>query len=100
MQESLSRHFFIEPHQPLHRRSEALRAVFVDGPPQVQVAKRLGSTYDTLRRLVSDLRAQCRADHVPPFSCPHCGAVLPVSAPVPPSSVQTMRSSLRCVVSR
>jgi hypothetical protein len=62
------RRFFLEPYQSLHRRYEALRAVFVDGQPQVAVAKRLGSTYNTLRRLVSDFRAQCRADQVPPFS--------------------------------
>ena len=68
MQENLYRHFFLEPHQPLHRRYEALRAVCVDGQPQVEVAKRFGYPYDTLRRLVSDFRAQCRADHVPPFS--------------------------------
>jgi hypothetical protein len=58
----LSRRFFFEPHQSLHRRYAALRAVFVDGPPQVEVAKRLGYTDHTLCRLVSDLRAQYRAD--------------------------------------
>ena len=68
MQDSLYRHFFLEPYQPLHRRYEALRAVLVDGQPQVEVAKRFGYTYNTLRRLVSDCRAQCRADQVPPFS--------------------------------
>jgi hypothetical protein len=68
MQDSLYRPFFLEPHQPLHRRYEALRAVFVDGQPQVEVAKRFGYTYNTLRRLVSDFRAQYRADQVPPFS--------------------------------
>jgi len=67
-QDSLYRRFFLESHQPLHRRYEALRAVFVDGQPQVEVAKRFGYTYNTLRRLVSDFRAQCRADQVPPFS--------------------------------
>jgi hypothetical protein len=44
MQENLYRHFFLEPHQPLHRRYEALRAVFVDGQPQGEVARRLGYT--------------------------------------------------------
>jgi hypothetical protein len=68
MQDSLYHRFFLEPHQSLHRRYEALRAVFVDGQPQVEVAERFGSTYTTLRRLVSDFRAQCRADQVPPFS--------------------------------
>ena len=99
MQDSLYRRFFLEPHQPLHRRYEALRAVFVDGQPQVEVAQRFGYTYNTLRRLVSDFRAQYRADQVPPFSGPRCVVVLPVSAPLPPSSIQTMHSSLMCVVS-
>ena len=45
MQDSLSRRFFLEPHQSLHRRYEALRAVFVDGQPQVEVAQRFGYTY-------------------------------------------------------
>jgi hypothetical protein len=43
MQDSLSRRFFLEPHQSLHRRYEALRAVFVDGQPQWEVAKHFGS---------------------------------------------------------
>ena len=68
MPDSLYHRFFLEPHQSLHRRYEALRAVCVDHQPQVEGAKRLGSTYNTLRRLVSDFRAQYRADQVPPFS--------------------------------
>jgi hypothetical protein len=36
----------------------------------MEVAKRFGYTYATLRRLVSDFRAQCRAGQVPPFSLP------------------------------
>jgi Helix-turn-helix domain len=68
MQDSLYRRFFSEPSQTLHRRYEALRAVVVDGQPQTEVAKRFGYTYDSLRRLVSDFRAQCQAGQVPPFS--------------------------------
>jgi hypothetical protein len=64
----LYRRFFSEPSQTLHRRYEALRAVFVDRQPQTEVAKRFGYTYDSLRRLVSDFRAQCQAGQVPPFS--------------------------------
>src|SRR5919197_834794 len=41
MRDSLYRRFFLEPHQPFHRRYEALRAVFVDGQPQVEVAQPL-----------------------------------------------------------
>jgi hypothetical protein len=70
MKDISCRRFFLEPTQTLHRRYEALRAVFVDQQPQMEVAKRLGYTYATLRRLVSDFRAQCRAGQVPPFSLP------------------------------
>ena len=70
MKDPFCRRFFLEPNQTLHRRYEALRAVFVDQQPQMEVAKRFGYTYATLRRLVSDFRAQCRAGQAPPFSFP------------------------------
>lgn len=68
MNDPLCRGFFLEPSQSRHRRYEALRAVFVEGQPQTEVAQRFGYTYDTLRRLVSDFRAQCRSGQPPPFS--------------------------------
>jgi hypothetical protein len=77
MKDIFCRRFFLEPNQILHRRYEALRAVFVDQQPQMEVAKRFGYTYATLRRLVSDFRAQCRAGQAPPFSCPHSTGDLP-----------------------
>jgi hypothetical protein len=77
MKDPLSRRFFLEPQQPLHRRDEALRAVFVDQQPQTEVAERFGYTYNTMRRLVSDFRAQCRANQVPPFSWPRSTDDLP-----------------------
>ena len=58
------------------------------------------TTYNTVRRLVSDFRAQCRADQVPPFSLPHPVVALPVRTTAQPSSVQILRSLLMCVVSR
>lgn len=100
MPDSLYRRFFLEPSQPLHRRYAAVRAVFVENQPQVEVATRFGYTYNTLRRLVSDFRAQGRADQGPPFSFPHAGGVLPVSPRARPSSVQPPRSLRMCVVSR
>ena len=100
MQDSLYHRFFLEPSQSLHRRYEALRAVFVENQPQVEVAKRFGYTYNTLRRLVSDFRAQCRANQVPPFSLPHLVVALPVSPTAQPSSARTRRSLRTCVVSR
>jgi hypothetical protein len=100
MQDSLYRRFCFEPHQPLHRRSEALRAVWVDGQPHGEVAKRFGDTSNTLRRLVSDFRAQCRADQVPPLSCPHCVVALPGGTTALRSSAPTRHAWLMCVVSR
>jgi len=80
MKDPLSRRFFLEPTQPLHRRYEALRAVLVDGQPQIEVAQRFGYTYNTMRRLVSDFRAQCRTGQVPPFSFAHSTDDLPDNA--------------------
>lgn len=77
MKDTFCRRFFLEPNQTLHRRYEALRAVFVDQQPQMEVAKRFGYTYATLRRLVSDFRAQCRAGQSPPFSLPRSTGDLP-----------------------
>ena len=77
MKDTFCRRFFLEPKQTLHRRYEALRAVFVDQQPQMEVAKRFGYTYATLRRLVSDFRAQCRAGQAPPFSFPRSTGDLP-----------------------
>jgi hypothetical protein len=77
MKDTFCRRFFLEPKQTLHRRYEALRAVFVDQQPQMEVAKRFGYTYATLRRVVSDFRAQCRAGQAPPFSCPRSMGDLP-----------------------
>ena len=78
-------------------RYEALRAVFVDQQPQMAVATRLGYTYATLRRLVSDFRAQCRAGQVPPFSFPRStGDLLGHSAAMHPLA-RTRPSGRMCV---
>jgi hypothetical protein len=74
MNDPLSRRFVLEPPQTRHRRYEALRAVCVDQQPQTEVAERFGSTDNTRRRLVRDVRAQCRANQVPPlFLAPQYG---------------------------
>jgi transposase-like protein len=71
MKDTFCRRFFLEPTQPPHRRYEALRAVFVDQQPQMEVAKRFGDTYATLRRWVSDFRAHNGARaRCPPFPSP------------------------------
>jgi hypothetical protein len=60
--------FFAHPTETLHRRYEALRAVFLDQRPLTEVAKRFGYRYGTLRNLVAAFRAQSRTGQSPPFS--------------------------------
>jgi transposase len=50
--------FFAQPTQPYHRQYEALRAIFLEGHSQKEVADRFGYTYDSLRQLVRDFRQQ------------------------------------------
>src|SRR3954467_5396029 len=64
------RSFFAHPTQTLHRRYEALRAVFLDQRPLTVVAQRFGYRYGTLRNLVAEFRAQSRTGESPPFSPP------------------------------
>jgi transposase len=52
------REFFAQPIQPYHRQYEALRAVFLEGHSQKEVADRFGYTYDSLRQLVREFRQQ------------------------------------------
>jgi hypothetical protein len=97
MKDTFCRRFFLEPNQTLQRRYEALRAVFVDQQPQMEVAKRLGYTYATLRRLVSDFRAQCRAGQVPPFSLPRSTGDLPGNAAPLNQLARTRPSGRMCI---
>jgi len=50
------REFFARPTQPYHRQYEALRAVFLEGHSQQEVADRFGYTYSSLRQLVREFR--------------------------------------------
>jgi hypothetical protein len=68
MDDSMCRRFFLEPAESVHRRYEALRAIFVDGHPLDQVADRFGYRPAALRSLVSRFRSGCRAGSPPPFS--------------------------------
>ena len=61
------RRFFLEPSGPAHRQYEALRAVFVAGLPQKEVAARFGYSYDALRQLLRQFRRGCAAGTPPPF---------------------------------
>ena len=56
MDDTPYREFFARPTHPNHRRYEALRAVFLDGRSQKDVAEHFGYRYSTLRQLVYEFR--------------------------------------------
>jgi transposase len=60
MDDTPYREFFARPANPYHRRYEALRAVFLDGCSQKEVAEHFGYRYSTLRQLVYEFRQQGR----------------------------------------
>jgi len=60
MDDTPFREFFARPTHPYHRRYEALRAVFLDGRSQKDVAEHFGYRYSTLRQLVYEFRRQGR----------------------------------------
>lgn len=62
MDDRACRQFFERPDQTYHRQYEALRAVFVDGRRQKDVAEEFGYQYSTLRQLVYEFRKHCRSD--------------------------------------
>jgi Helix-turn-helix domain len=70
MDDSCCHEFFAHPTLTLHRRYEALRAVFLDHRPLTEIARQFGYRYGTLRNLVAWFRAQCRTGRIPPFSRP------------------------------
>ena len=70
MDDSFCHDFFVHPTPTLHRRYEALRAVFLDHRPLTEIARQFGYRYGTLRNLVAQFRAQCRTGRIPPFSRP------------------------------
>jgi len=70
MRDTYCHDFFAHPSLTLHRRFEALRAVFLDHRPMTEIAQRFGYRYGTLRNLASQFRAQCRAGRTPLFSPP------------------------------
>ena len=82
MDDSLCYDFFAHPTPTLHRRYEALRAVFLDHRPLTEVARQFGYRYGTLRNLVAQFRAQCRTGRIPPFSRPR-----PTDAPREPRGI-------------
>lgn len=74
MDDSLVRRFFLEPSCAGQRQDEALRAVFIEGCSQKEVAQRFNYSYGALRLLVGQLRAACASGQPPPFSPSHAGA--------------------------
>ena len=60
MDDTSFREFFSEPTNPYHRRYEALRAVFIEGRSQKEVAEQFGYQYSTMRQLVYEFREHCR----------------------------------------
>jgi transposase len=60
MDDTPYREFFSRPTQPNHRRYEALRAVFLDGRSQKDVAEHFGYRYSALRQLIYEFRRQGR----------------------------------------
>jgi hypothetical protein len=60
--------FFLQPGQTQQKRYEAVRAVVVDQQPLLDVARRFGFAYGSLRNLISQFYDQIRAGQTPPFS--------------------------------
>lgn len=56
MDDTAYRDFFMQPSQTFQRQYEALRAIFVDGRKQRDVAEESGYTYGALRQLVFHFR--------------------------------------------
>jgi len=56
MDDTAYRDFFTQPSQTYQRQYEALRAIFVDGRKQTDVAEQFGYTYGALRQLVFHFR--------------------------------------------
>jgi hypothetical protein len=69
-----ARLFFLEPEGDSHRLYEALRAVFVDGCRQKDVAERFGFSYAAFRQQVHQFRAACATGQASPFLFPDLGA--------------------------
>ena len=70
MDDVTCREFFSQTANPYQRRYEALRAVFVDGRSQKDVAKEFGYQYSSLRQLVYEFRQHCRQPKDPSDESP------------------------------
>lgn len=62
MDDKPCREFFTVPCQSYQRQYEALRAIFVDGRSQKDVAEQFGFTYGAMRQLVFQFRRTLNDD--------------------------------------
>ena len=100
MDDTRCRQFFLDADPTTyHRRYEALRAVFVEGLPQIEVAARFGFTHGSMRQLVHEFRAAIRSSSPPPFFKPPspagrrgAGATTGARPAAPPSPTSEPRS--------
>ena len=68
MDDTHCRRFFLDADSATyHRQYEALRAIFVDGLPQNDVADKYGYTHGSMRQPVHQFRAALRSGSPPPF---------------------------------
>jgi hypothetical protein len=68
MDDTRCRRFFLDADSATYQRQyEALRAVFVDGLPQNDVAENYGYTHGSMRQLVHWFRATMRSGSPAPF---------------------------------
>jgi len=68
MDDTHCRRFFMDADTATyHRQYEALRAIFVDGLRQSEVADQFGYTHGSMRQLVHQFRAAIRSGSHPPF---------------------------------
>jgi hypothetical protein len=68
MEDTSCRQFFTDADSATyHRQYEALRAIFVDGHRQNDIADRYGYTHGSMRQLVHQFRTAIRSGSPPPF---------------------------------
>jgi hypothetical protein len=68
MDDQPCRSFFLQPRSASHRRSEALRAFFIEGRPWAEVAVPFGYKPAAFKVLISRFRHEVRGQDIPPFS--------------------------------
>jgi hypothetical protein len=80
MDDAAYRRFFTDPTHVYQRQYEALRAVFVDGRTQKDVAEEFGFEHHSLRQLAYDFRQRLTASQAKTES-PFFAALRPEKSP-------------------